>query len=294
VRTGIISSAGAVVAVAAVLAAVPARALAQPQDAAQPQAAQPQEVVQSKPPDVAPSREVAQARSKEAQERRRNIRYMEGVLMQAVRVGAELVGKELEQYEPTGVTVLLGSPRARGFLVDGHGVFFDVEVPDMNQSVIWSVMVTQRDRQMGNALESLTTALRAMPEGAPMQQAQKALQMLNSTVNVTKDSPASPLAPGQVAAQSIPPDPRKLYQDAVISAVVDAMLGYSVQMSLGSDEWLTVAARGTDAPLGPQQGMQESTTITVRVKGADLAIYHSDPTRRAEIREKVRADAKVF
>jgi hypothetical protein len=289
VRTGIISSAGAVVAVAAVLAAVPARALAQPQDAAQPQ-----DVVQSKPPDVAPSREVAQARSKEAQERRRNIRYMEGVLMQAVRVGAELVGKELEQYEPTGVTVLLGSPRARGFLVDGHGVFFDVEVPDMNQSVIWSVMVTQRDRQMGNALESLTTALRAMPEGAPMQQAQKALQMLNSTVNVTKDSPASPLAPGQVAAQSIPPDPRKLYQDAVISAVVDAMLGYSVQMSLGSDEWLTVAARGTDAPLGPQQGMQESTTITVRVKGADLAIYHSDPTRRAEIREKVRADAKVF
>jgi hypothetical protein len=275
--------------VAAVLAAVPARALAQPQDAAQPQ-----DVVQSKPPDVAPSREVAQARSKEAQERRRNIRYMEGVLMQAVRVGAELVGKELEQYEPTGVTVLLGSPRARGFLVDGHGVFFDVEVPDMNQSVIWSVMVTQRDRQMGNALESLTTALRAMPEGAPMQQAQKALQMLNSTVNVTKDSPASPLAPGQVAAQSIPPDPRKLYQDAVISAVVDAMLGYSVQMSLGSDEWLTVAARGTDAPLGPQQGMQESTTITVRVKGADLAIYHSDPTRRAEIREKVRADAKVF
>jgi len=214
--------------------------------------------------------------------------------VQAVRVGAELVGKELERYEPTGVTVLLGAPRARGFLVDGHGVFFDVEVPDMNQSVVWSVMVTQRDRQMGNALESLATALRAMPDGPPMQQAQKALQTLTSTVNVKDNGPAASPAPGQVTAQAILSDPRKLYQDAVIGSVVDAMLGYSVQMSLAADEWLTVAARGTDSPLNPQQGLQESTTITVRVKGADLAIYHSDPARRAEIREKVRADAKVF
>ncbi len=262
-RTRIISCAGTAIAVAAVLAALPVR----------------------------PS---AQARETEAQERRRNIRYMEGVLVQAVRVGAEEVGRELERYEPTGVTVLLGSPRARGFVLDGHGVFFDVEVPDMNQSVVWSVMVTQRDRQVGNALESLATALRAMPDGPPMQQAQKALQMLSSTVNVTKDAPASPPVPGQAAVPAVPLDPRKLYQDAVIASVVDAMLGYSVQMSLGPDEWLIVAARGIDAPLGPQQGLQESTTITVRVKGTDLAIYHGDQSRRAEIREKVRADAKVF
>lgn len=286
-RTGILSGAGTAIAMAAILAAAPARALAQPTEGPQPQ-----EPAQAKPQEAAPAG--AQPRGKEAQERRRNIRYMEGVLVQAVRVGAEQVGKELERYEPTGVTVLLGSPRARGFLVDGHGVFFDVEVPDMNQSVVWSVMVTQRDRQMGNALESLTTALRAMPDGPPMQQAQKALQTLASTVNVSKDPTPATLAPGQVAAQSVPPDPRKLYQDSVIASVVDAMLGYSVQMSLGPDEWLTVAARGTDAPLGPQQGLQESTTITVRVKGTDLAIYHSDPARRAEIWEKVRADAKVF
>ena len=288
-RTGLFSSAGTAIAVAAVLAAVPAGAMAQTQDAVRPP-----EPVQAKAQDAVPPADgPPRSTTKEAQERRRNIRYMEGVLVQAVRVGAEQVGKELERYEPTGVTVLLGSPRARGFLVDGHGVFFDVEVPDMNQSVVWSVMVTQRDRQMGNALESLSTALRAMPDGPPMQQAQKALQTLNSTVNLTRDAgPASP-ASGQVAAPAIL-DPRKLYQDAVISSVVDAMLGYSVQMSLGSEEWLTVAARGTDAPLGPQQGLQEATTITVRVKGADLAVYHSDPARRAEIREKVRADAKVF
>ena len=42
----------------------------------------------------------------------------------------------------------------------------------MNQSVVWSVMQAQRDRQVGNALDSLRTALRAMPEGTSMQQAQ--------------------------------------------------------------------------------------------------------------------------
>ena len=80
---------------------------------------------------------------------------IEGVLVQAVRLGAEEVSKEMQRFEPAGVTVLTGIPRARGFLLDGYGVFFDVEIPDMNQSVIWSMMNVQRDRQVGNALDSL-------------------------------------------------------------------------------------------------------------------------------------------
>jgi hypothetical protein len=241
-----------------------------------------------------PSLVAAQAQDSEAQERRRNIRYMEGVLVQAVRVGAEQVGKELEKYEPSGVTVLLGSPRVRGFLIAGHGVFFDVEVPDMNQSVLWAVEQLQRNRSLSNAMDSLREAIRMMPEGQPMQQVQAAVQLLGSTVASPRIGNAAGPAPGQVTATAIPPDPRKLYQDAVVTAVVDAMLGYSVQMALGPEEWLTVAARGNDAPLGPQQSLQDTVTITVRVKGSDLAIYHSDPARRAEIREKVKSEATVF
>ena len=63
------------------------------------------------------------------------------------------------------------------------------------------------------------------------------------------------------------------------------MLGYSVQMSLGAEEWLTVAARGNDAPLSPQ-GLSDTVTITVKVKGSDLTVYHAEPARRAEIRRK--------
>jgi hypothetical protein len=200
--------------------------------------------------------------------------------------------------------MLTGTPRARGFVLDGHGVFFDVEVPDINQSIVWSVMTTQRDRQASDAIESLRAAIRSIPGGVSLEQAQEALRYLASTVGPglpRNQSLAGTAAvetlpsPGKVNAVSTPAmDPRKEYQDAVITAVVDAMLGYSVQMSLGPEEWLTVAARGSDTPLSPQQGLSDTVTITVRVKGSDLAIYHADATKRAEIRDKVKADAKVF
>ena len=75
--------------------------------------------------------------------------------------------RRLERFEPAGVTVLTGVPRARGFLLDGYGMFFDVEIPDMNQSVIWSMMSVQRDRQVGNALDSLRAARARCPRAAP-------------------------------------------------------------------------------------------------------------------------------
>jgi hypothetical protein len=240
-----------------------------------------------------PSALIGQSAVPDAQERRRNIRYMEGVLAQAVRVGAEQVSKELERIDPNASTVLLGSPRARGFMLDGHGIFFDVEVPDMDQSIVRSLVMTQREQLIGNAADSLRQAISSMPEGQTMQQVQLALKFLTGT-GATKDpQAASSPAPAQVVAPAILTDPRKVYRTEVIDSLVGAMLGYSVQMNLAPDEWLTVAARGVE-PGGPFQGLQESTTVIVRVKGADLAIYHSDQSRRAEIREKVKNDAKVF
>ena len=106
-----------------------------------------------------PALSQAQGRSRDEQ-RRNQIRMIEGVLVQAVRLGAAEVSKEMQRFEPAGVTVLTGVPRARGFLLDGYGVFFDVEIPDMNQSVIWSMMNMQRDRQLGNAFDSLLAAHR--------------------------------------------------------------------------------------------------------------------------------------
>lgn len=245
---------------------------------------------------VAPTLAHAQGRDPEAQRRRNQIRLMEGVLVQAVRLGAEEVSKEMERFEPTGVTVLTGMPRARGFILDGHGVFFDVEIPDMNQSVVWSVMMVQRDRQVGSALQMLRTALKSMPEGPSMQQAQIALEAVEKTVGPSQQTrsllAAQTTASGQVSAATMP-DPNVLYTEAVKTALVEAMLDHSLQMSLGPEEWLTVAARDNEGPLSPA-GLSDAITITLRVKGSDLAVYHADPARRTEISQKVKADAKVF
>jgi hypothetical protein len=227
----------------------------------------------------------AQGRDPDAQKRRNHVRIMEGVLVQAVRLGAEEVSKELAKFEPTGVTVLSGMPRARGFMLDGHGIFFDVEIPDMNQSVVWSVMVVQRERQVGNALETLRTALKGL-EGPSAQQAQLALAAVEKSVGPVQPRMADAPAPGQV-------DPNVLYTETVKEKLVEVMLDHSLQMNLGPEEWLTVAARDSEGPLSPA-GLSDAITITLRVRGSDLSIYQSDPTRRNEIREKVKSDARVF
>jgi hypothetical protein len=239
-----------------------------------------------------------QGRTRDEQRRRNQIRLMEGVLVQAVRLGAEEVSTVMERFEPAGVTVLSGVPRARGFVLDGYGVFFDVEIPDMNQSVIWSMMNVQRDRQVGNALDSLRAALETMPGGPGRQQAEVALQQVIKTVGPAMP-PRGPQGqpapvPGQVSATATAmPDPNILYSESVKGALVEAMLDYSLQMNLGPEEWLTVAARASEGPM-PAAGLSDLITIVMRVKGSDLSIYHADPTKRDEIRQRVKVEARVF
>jgi hypothetical protein len=236
-------------------------------------------------------------RSPAEQRRRNQIRLMEGVLVQAVRLGAEEVSTEMERFEPAGVTVLSGVPRARGFVLDGYGVFFDVEIPDMNQSVIWSMMNVQRDRQVGNALDSLRAAIEPLT-GPNREQAMVALQQVTKTVGPALP-PRGPQGqpapePGQIAAATATlPDPNRLYSEAVKAALVDAMLDHSLQMSLGPEEWLTLAARASEGPM-PPAGLSDLVTIVLRVKGSDLSVYHADPTKRDEIRQRVKVEARVF
>jgi hypothetical protein len=250
---------------------------------------------------LAPTLSHAQGRSREEQRRRKEILVMEGVLVQAVRLGAQEVSATMEQFEPAGVTALTGMPRARGFILDGYGVFFDVEIPNLNQSVVWSMLNVQRDRQMGREIELLRSAIEGLPEGPNRQQAQQALQQVSKTVGPAMQmrggtQPDAP-PPGQVTASAVTPvampDPDTLYTEAVKNTLIDAMLDHSLQMNLGPDEFLTVAARASEGPLSPA-GLADSITIILRVKGSDLAIYHSDKSKRDEILAKVKVDAKVF
>src|SRR5437764_2873599 len=71
------------------------------------------------------------------EERRRDIKMMEGILTGAVRNGASELGQRMQIAEP-GSVIVTGTARARGIALDGYGVLFDVDVPMMKQSVIWT------------------------------------------------------------------------------------------------------------------------------------------------------------
>jgi hypothetical protein len=247
-----------------------------------------------------------QQRPLEADRRRDQIQIMEGVLAKAVRLGAEQLGRRLQAVDPS-VVWLTGQTRARGFVLDGYGVFFDVEVPTLHQSLLMLAGAQQRENQLGTYLEMLRRVVDSMPEGPSRQDAQNALRRVAQQVGpvqpthattTTSAAPTTVAAPGTVAAQNttegtpdLSDDPNKQYAEAMRNALIDAMLDHSISMNLGADEWLTVAARDSEGPLTPNE-IYDSKTILLRVKGSDLAAYAKDLTKRAEVRQKV--EVRVF
>jgi hypothetical protein len=250
----------------------------------------------------------AQPASQAEVKRRKNIEVMEGVLRGAGVIAAEHIANALQQLDPS-LTVFIGdrSARARGFVLDGYGIFFDVEVPELRGAVVWSQITQQRDMQIGNALSMLKNALREMPDGPSRQQALAAIRVLDVHAGPVQQqvpnlgAPADPAMPVNAAAVNSAPaaadaaamapvgdpnlaallrDPNRQYRDTVQRELTDVMLDYGSPMDVGPDDWLCVAARVAEAG-------QRGQTLMLRVKGSDLAIYAGDKTRRDEIRSKV-------
>lgn len=63
------------------------------------------------------------------------VRTMENVFMTAVAGGVQQIAQKITEAAP-GLTVVSGAPRAHGYAIDGHGWFFDVEVPELHWATI--------------------------------------------------------------------------------------------------------------------------------------------------------------
>lgn len=240
----------------------------------------------------------------DVQRRRDQIQMMEGVLTRAVRLGAEQLGRRLQSTNPS-VVLFTGDARARGFLLDGYGVFFDVEIPALRKSVMWTMRTLDRDVAMSGALDALRRTLDSLPDSPARLQAEQALKRIElevgptpqlSTPQLTAEQ-ASPqrgmaTAASTTSAPSVPPgaiedqDPDVAYTESVKRALIDAMLDYSLPMDLRPDEWLTVAARDSEGPMMPGQ-VDDAMTILLRVKGSDLSTYAADRSKREEVRKRV-------
>ena len=242
---------------------------------------------------------------------RDDIRQMESLLTNALQKGAQDLAQRMQVNEP-GSRFVTGTGRARGFALEGYGIFFDVDVPGMKQSLVWSAELLQqmqqvdrlrqyiaaapdgRDRDFAIAtlarLERQLTGVRTppgVPQGQPVA-GQALAQAVNESVMVA--APSASAAASRIPAPAAPPvdlrDPNELYTDAVKNALIDAMLKYSGFLKIGAGEWLTVAARDSEGPPMPGQ-IDDASTIVISIKGADLAAFQSNQISRDEVLKKV-------
>ena len=288
---------------------------AEPATAAQPAQAPP--AAQATPaPAPAPS---APAKR---ESRRDEVRAMEVFLTQALQKGAQDLARQLKVSEPNSAFVT-GTGRARGFVLDGYGMFFDVDVPGMRQSVVWSAQMLQLEQERQDMLRFLATAgpddPRRKMAAARLRQVEQQMGAPTGTILLTNPTAAGNAdadmmlpPPGRVGAATIPiaegatgappavalaqaqpiqpvqqpRDPNELYTDSVKNALIDVMLRYSGFLKIRDDEWLTVAASDSDGPQAPGQ-LEETSRILISVRGSDLAAFLSGKLTREEVLKKV-------
>lgn len=246
---------------------------------------------------------------------RHHIYVMEGALARAVDYGAKQLNREILQVMP-GVFMLEGEARARGVHLDGYGVFFDVRVPMMRQSMVWSLrmMLDQDDAQMLASINDLKKSMEGVTDPATRASMERAIKQLEARAgaamprqgdarvvaeSVTPAGIAAPAPAGVTAARPAPApprdslwakDPNRAYTEAVTNALVDAMIDYSAPMQIAPDQWLTVAARddeGRDS-LAPPDPLEEVVTMIYRIKGSDLHEYRQGRIDRDEVRRRVQ------
>jgi hypothetical protein len=241
--------------------------------------------------------------------RRLDMKVMEGALVGAVRHGAEVLGAQLKPYNPN-LMLLTGTARARGFLLDGYGAFFDVEIPALRESVVWSIRtMALPDPLVAQWLANFRRNVASIPDAAARARLEQSIAQMEQQLRAGSEPPVAQRAGGAAAAQavsetsvapepqsapSVPPvvqDPNALYTETVKNALIDAMLDYSGPMAIGAEEWLTVAARDAEGPLNPGEPY-DAVTIVIRIKGSDLAAFRAERITREEARKRV--DVREF
>jgi hypothetical protein len=247
-------------------------------------------------------------------ELRHHIYVMEGALARAVNYGASRLTREVRMVIPD-LFVLAGEAQARGVYLEGYGVFFDVEVPMLRQSMMWSLrtMMDQDDQATQTAINDLRTYLKGITNPATRASLENALKRLelqatpvvtgmqqrtasrSGDATLTAQGGTSPanvaagagLAPVEKAWAQ---DPNRAYTDSVQRALIEAMLDYSPAMAIMPDQWLTVAARDNERrdSLAPQDPFEEVVTVLLKIKGSDLQAYRSGKIDKEEAKRRVK------
>ena len=249
---------------------------------------------------------------------RQKIFMMEGVLERAVQVGIDSFRRRLSAVMPDDMLLIAGDgPQVRGFRLEGYGAFFDVEVPGVRPSLAWSLRTMNEtaamfsrdisqlraqiqrsvtdpqqradmDRALGRIQQQVAPAplVAASSQAAPQAGPQETLATV-AAQSVGRAEPAMASAPGAAAI-----DPGEMFTQMVAGALIDAMIENSGSIMLGTNEWLTVAAR--DNAQGSRfvaSDPSDVMTVVLRVRGSDLADYQARRLTPEEVRARVEIRA---
>lgn len=235
----------------------------------------------------------------DALKQRYQIKVMEGALVGAVRHGADVLGAQLKPVNPN-LILLTGTAQAKGFFLDGYGVFFDVQIPALRESVagLIQTLAAEPDPRLMQLVERLRDQISQLRDPVARASMEQNVVALERAAGITPQAAAAPARAGQaVAAASVDttsapapppkiPDPNVMYTEAVKTALVDAMLEYGGAMSIAPDQWLTIAARDAEGPLAPGEPY-DAVTIVLRVKGVDLTGFRAGRLTQDEARKRV-------
>jgi hypothetical protein len=91
--------------------------------------------------------------------------------------------------------------------------------------------------------------------------------------NATGSAAATGADAAAAPADPILSDPNDAYRTEVTQALKDAMLEHSSSLKIGENEWLTVAAKGSDGRPRLAPADSDARTRMLRLRGADLLAY---------------------
>jgi hypothetical protein len=238
----------------------------------------------------------------QAMRARHEVLVMERVLEQKVQFGAQRLNERFRAAGLPDVGLLTGAARARGTRLEGYGVFFDLEVPAVRESILWSLQMMGRpDPMLSDVLGALRNLERTISDPAMKASLDAALQQLETRVGPPAGLLAgvgTPPGGGAVSALAAVPagqarrevldDPAEVYTSEVRAAVVDAMLDHSGSMNLAVDEWFTVAARDDLDPRFLSGDPNDiPRTMIIRVRGGDLTAFRAGRLTREEAVQRV-------
>jgi hypothetical protein len=150
---------------------------------------------------------------------RQKIFMMEGVLARAVDVGIDTFRRQLRSVMPDDMLLVAGDrPVARGFRLDGYGVFFDVEVPGVRPSLAWSLRTMNETAALfAREVAQVRAQIRqAVTDPRQRQEMDRVLARIEAQVAPgTPPVPSSPTAPR--------PDGRTVTAANVAPQSVDAL-----------------------------------------------------------------------